>query len=134
MAVNVILEAIGKYKKVGQSKWRAPCPAHGGKDNNLMISEHADGKVGCHCFVCGANGLEVVRSLGLSSKELFPPDDGYERPIITQKMRDLEVQDKIVMAMAEAGASMSLADRRRVRLAEARLASINKIREDNNLS
>lgn len=122
-----ILGNLTKYKKVGEGKYRAPCPVHDGKDNNLMISESPDGKIGCHCFVCGANGLDVVGALGLSPAELFPPEDKYERPVVTKKMIEQLTQDKLIVMMYESDSgSKSLADRRRYRQAKARIAGIEE--------
>lgn len=124
MALATILDRLPKSRPAGQGKYRAPCPVHNGKDFNLMLSEDASGKVGCHCFVCGANGMAVVEALGLETAELFAPDDGYSRPIVTQQMRDLNIEDSVycdIFEVEEKMRRMTLEERRRYRLARARM-------------
>lgn len=129
MSIEAILHALPIFKNYGK-KFRAPCPVHDGKDMNLMISERQDGSVGAYCFVCGANGLAVVDALGVDRKELFPADQDYERPVFTREMKITEAQDQLVVAMAEHRAwdSMSLQDKRRVKLAKSRLESFDEMR------
>lgn len=128
MPVNNILNCIDKVRNAGQDKWRIPCPSHGGKGFNMMISERPDRSVGAHCFVCGANGLDLVESLGLPVSELFSPDSEYERPVITRKMREeAEIDRSVLMIAANAektGQRLTLEDKRRIRLAKARLEGI----------
>lgn len=130
MAIETILRALPIYKNYGKN-FRAPCPVHDGKDMNLMLSERPDGSVGAHCFVCGANGLAVVDALSVDRKELFPPDDGYEPPRFSREMQITEAQDQLVIAMAEnrPRESLSLEDKRRIKLAEARLEGIQEIKD-----
>jgi putative DNA primase/helicase len=54
------------------SGWKASCPAHDGEDHNLKISEGTDGTVllKCHSHECGAK--EIVESIGLDIRDLFP--------------------------------------------------------------
>lgn len=137
MSIEAILNALPVYKNYGK-KFRAPCPVHDGKEMNLMISERTDGSVGAHCFVCGANGLAVVDALGVDRKELFPPDDGYRPQAMTREMRVTYGQDQLVIAMAERipEEAMTLEDRRRLKLAKARVEGIESIlaRHDNNVT
>lgn len=132
MALATILNSLPKSRNAGQGKYRAPCPVHQGKDFNLMLSEDATGKVGCHCFVCGANGVDVVEALGLSTKELFPPDDGYVRPVVTQKMREQYVEDGVysdIYRQESTTRKMTLEEKRRNRKAEARRVGIKQMQE-----
>lgn len=132
MALAKILDSLPKSRPAGQGKYRAPCPVHNGKDFNLMLSEDASGKVGCHCFVCGANGLAVVEALGLSTSELFPPEDGYVRPMVTEKMKSQKIEDSIyqsIYADESKNRRMTLEERRRNRKAEARLEGIRQMQE-----
>jgi len=128
MAIEAILNALPKYKKYGK-KFRAPCVVHDGKDFNLMISERSDGSVGCYCFVCHANGLDVVDALGVNRSELFPPDSEYKRQPVTNDMRDKYAQDAMVLAMAEKApeGSLTLADKRRIKLAKGRMEGIEQL-------
>jgi len=124
MTVQAILNKLPKYKASGQNKWRAPCPVHEGKDLNMIISEDETGKVGMHCFVCNANGVEVVQALGLPMAELFPPDDGYSRPAITARMQSKCLEDQIFVSIYDEEAknrSMTLIEKRQYRAAKARI-------------
>ena len=126
--LKTILERLPKSRPSGQGKYRAPCPVHEGKDFNLMLSEDPTGKVGCHCFVCGANGIAVVEALGLPVAELFPPDDGYVQPVITGRMREEKLVDQIFCDIYERDSesrSMTLEEKRRYRKAKARIEGFN---------
>lgn len=128
MSIEVILNALPRYRQYGK-KWRAPCPVHDGKDLNLMLSERSDGSVGGYCFVCGANAVDVADALGVDKKEVFAPDSEYKRPVISREMEQHEREDKLVIMMAEQNPPQTLADKRRVKLAHARLEGIQRLRE-----
>lgn len=129
MSIDVVLNALDNVRKSGKDKWRAACPVHNGKDRNLMISERSDGSVGVYCFVCGAGGLDITEAIGVSNKEIFAPGSDYKAPMISKKMLNEEQQDRLVLAMAEKMPPQTLADRRRVQLAQSRLEGIQMIRE-----
>lgn len=131
MTIEAILNRLDKHRRVGENKYRAPCPVHQGKDLNMMLSERSDGSVGVHCFVCGATGMEVVEALGLPVKELFAENTEYVPPKITSKMRQQEAEDEIVLLIAKnADQKLSLDDKRRIRLARHRLASISALKNE----
>lgn len=127
MAIEAILNALPKYRKNGD-KYRAPCPHHGGKDMNLIISERDDGSVGCYCFVCHANGLQVCDALGVDRKELFAPDADWKPSGMSREMKVTYAQDLLVVAMGESRPrdSLSLEDKRRLKLAQARIEGIEQ--------
>ena len=131
MSVHNILQRLERVQQAGKSRWRAPCPVHQGKDRNLIVSERTDGSVGAHCFVCGAGGPELVEALGLPIKEIFSPDSDYVRPAVTAKMYEEKLADEMVMLMynqeIRAGRRVSWEDKKRVRLAQARLEGISAI-------
>lgn len=128
MTIETILNKLPKFRSQGGNKFRAPCPVHDGKDFNLLLSEDATGKVGAHCFVCGANGLAVVNALGLSSAELFPPDDHYQRPAVTTQMKNkkLEAQCFIDIYREESKKRpMTLEEKRGLKKAQALVAGVD---------
>tara|TARA_R100000951_G_scaffold71345_1_gene60111 strand:- start:638 stop:1045 length:408 start_codon:yes stop_codon:yes gene_type:complete len=133
VTVQNVLARLDKVRTAGESKWRCPCPVHAGKDFNMMISERRDGSVGVHCFVCGATGTELMEVLGLPMKELFAEDSEYVRPIVNTKMREQKLEDEIVLDIAksatETGTKLSLEDKRRIRLARHRIASIENLEQ-----
>ena len=131
MTIETILNALPKTRTAGDHKWRAPCPVHQGKDLNMMLSERSDGSVGVHCFVCGATGIEVVEALGLPVKELFADDSGYQPPKINRQMKQQAMEDEMVLMIANnPNQKLTLEDKRRIRLARHRLASISAMEND----
>lgn len=132
MTIQNVLSRLDRVVPAGKDKWRAPCPVHNGKDRNLMVSERSDGSVGAHCFVCGAKGPEVCEALGLALKEIFSPDSEYVHNVYTSKMREQELEDSMVLSIAESdqsnGRRLTWEDKKRIRLAKARLEGINALK------
>lgn len=128
MTVETILNQFAKVRNSGQDKWRVPCPVHDGKGFNMSIKECSDGTVLAHCFVCGADGPALCQSLGLPLSEIFPPDREYVRPVFTKKMQQEALEDEIVLSIASETRKLTLDDKRRIRLAKARLEGIDQIR------
>ena len=96
-----------------------------------MLSERSDGSVGVHCFVCGATGIEVVEALGWPVKELFSEDTDYQPPKINRKMREQAMEDEMVLMIASnPNQKLTLEDKRRIRLARHRLASISALENE----
>ena len=59
-------------RQVAAGRWRARCPAHGGKNRNVLsIGETTDGVVLVKCHH-GCTAAEVVAALGLELADLFP--------------------------------------------------------------
>lgn len=76
---NVILGRLQNKRKY-QDGWRADCPVREHKsDQTVWVSERDDGSVGLHCFA-GCTPLNVVHSLGLEMKDLFPRPVGDLSP------------------------------------------------------
>lgn len=128
MTVQTILNRLDKVRSTGTDKWRTPCPVHNGKNYNMSIKECADGTVLAHCFVCGADGPSLCESLGLPVSEIFPPDNDYVRPVITKKMQQEAFEDEFVISIASQQRKLTLEDKRRLRLAKARLEGIEQIK------
>lgn len=134
--INELLDKLERVRSTGRDKWVACCPVHGDKNPSMSVAEK-DGRVLCHCFSCGANGLEVVQALGLSPSVLFekPLEQGY---IPKRIYEELEV-DRLVIAgykeMEKAGKPLSYKDFKRVRLARNRIDVLeNKLLEQNNIN
>jgi hypothetical protein len=60
--------------------------------------------------------------------EIFPPNQDYIRPVLTKKMQQEALEDEIVLSIANQSRTLSLEDKRRVRLAKARLEGIQQIK------
>ena len=53
-----------------------------------------------HCFSCGADGLALVKALGLPTSILFPEGSEYVRPTVTQAMKDRALIDAFILNQA----------------------------------
>lgn len=75
----MITDYLNGVKQTRHNHYVALCPCHKEKTPSLSITIADDGKTICHCFGCGANGLDVVDALGLTTGELFPDDGDFNR-------------------------------------------------------
>ncbi len=75
MTAEAILSRLDAVRQVGAGRWRARCPAHDGKNRNVLsIGETSDGTVLLKCF-CGCTVAQVVSAVGLEFADLFPRID-----------------------------------------------------------
>lgn len=65
-----------RVKYTGKNSYMAQCPCHEDKEPSLAVSEGDDGRVLLKCFA-GCRTEDIVKALGLSMADLFPPK---ERP------------------------------------------------------
>jgi hypothetical protein len=73
MSAEPILSKLDGVKSTGPNRWLARCSVHNEKTPSLAVRLLDDGRILMHCFGCGANGIEIIQSLGLDPAELFPP-------------------------------------------------------------
>jgi hypothetical protein len=66
-----VLSKLKKVKYIGSSRHMAECPCHDDREASLSISTGDDGRVLLKCFA-GCTAEEIVKSLGLNMKDLFP--------------------------------------------------------------
>ena len=72
MTVDALLSKLEGVKQVAHGRWRARCPAHDGKNVNVLsIGETTDGTVLLKCFA-GCTVTDVVGAVGLNLADLFP--------------------------------------------------------------
>jgi len=126
--VQQLLAALDNPKPNGKDRYRAKCPVHGGSNPTaLSIRLNQDGSVSANCFSCGANGLDLYRSLGLDLDELF---GGKENTFIPNGIKDQLEEDKYFIAIYKSdvnrGIKPTLADKRRYKLSIARIDGIKK--------
>lgn len=69
--VNVLLSRLEKVRKNGGS-WRACCPAHGGKDANLKVSQTLEGHILVKCFSHGCAVEDIVGAVGFTLQDIMP--------------------------------------------------------------
>lgn len=113
-----LISRLDKVKRSGFSV-RARCPVHGSKGQTLSVSEKDGGYIVANCFSCGADGLALVEALGLPVSILFPEDQEYIRPAITQQMKRQNMADGLIVQMS--GQAHTLEDVRTVTRSRERL-------------
>ena len=122
-----LLAALGNNIKPRGKDWLARCPVHNDKDFAMSVKQVSDGSVIAHCFSCGANGLDLYKSLGLDLDELF---GGKENTFIPNGIKDQLEEDKYFIAIYKSdvnrGIKPTLADKRRYKLSIARIDGIKK--------
>ena len=73
--IDAVLSRLDGFKlrENGRDRWRACCPAHGGKNASaLSIGVGADEQVLLRCWH-GCEVEQVAHALGLELSDLFPP-------------------------------------------------------------
>jgi len=124
--LDEILPHLEKVKSTGKEKYKACCPVHNEKNPSMDMTEK-DGKVLIHCHACGANGLSVVRALGLPVGLLFndPLDNHsasiYQRNKLLDELRDAKLYVAIYEAAEKRGDYIKMTDKRLYR------KNINKV-------
>ncbi len=128
-----LLTALGSdVKPAGKDKWMARCPVHQDKDFAMQISIRPDNSVGAYCHACGANGLDLYKALGINLDELFGDKkrDIHDKPYLPNDLRKQYTVDKIVLDINDydlsIGRTISYQDKKRVRLATARIRGIEE--------
>lgn len=134
--VEELLDRLEKVRSTGKDKWTACCPVHGDKRPSMSIAEK-DGRVLCHCFSCGANGLDVVEALGLPKSVLFEKE--LPKGHIPKKLKDEVAVDRFVIEgakqMEKNGKPLSYNDFKRLRLAKSRIEAYEeRLLEQNNIN
>lgn len=108
----------------------------GSNPTALSIQQNADSSYMMICHNCGANGVDVFRALGLQLDELFGEHNKkYERPVISRKLQAELKEDRIFIAIYDAGKergeSILYSDHQRYRLSTNRIAGIERLQNRN---
>jgi hypothetical protein len=75
MSVDKLLSRLDGVHQVAHGRWRARCPAHDGKNRDVLsVGETNDGTVLLKCFH-GCTAAEVVKAVGLELHDLFPASE-----------------------------------------------------------
>ncbi len=87
--IDLVLSRLDAFKlrENGRDRWRACCPAHGGKNPSaLSIGVGADDQVLLRCWH-GCEVEQVAHALGLELADLFPPkpQNGHGGPPIKRR-------------------------------------------------
>ena len=120
--MNKLLNALGDRVKPAGKDYIARCPIHNDKDFAMSIRQADDGSVLAHCFGCEANGFDLYQHLGLDLDELFG-GKRLERTKewIPPRVKDEYDQDRLVVAMFESATEATWQDKKRYRVAIARI-------------
>jgi len=71
MSADTLLSQLARFKRTGNNRWLACCPAHLDKRPSLAVRELDDERVLIHCFA-GCSVEEVLDAVGLELDALFP--------------------------------------------------------------
>ena len=133
-SIDTILIALDGVKSYSKGRYKALCPVHSEKHPSLSITDLGDGRIIMHCFGCGANGLDVVKALGISPEELFPEKPKNERGGHKAERKPFPATDILESLLHEAtiimlasndminNVPMSETDFERIKLANSRIA------------
>jgi len=74
-------EFLSRLKNVSKTPngWEACCPAHDDTRPSLSIAVSDDGKILLTCFSNHCHPVQIVGSVGMMTKDLFPPKDDRGR-------------------------------------------------------
>lgn len=93
MSAQDLLDRVQKYKKTGNGKWMATCPAHGDLSPSLSVTELEDGRVLINCYAgCGA--IDVLASVGLDWQTLYPDTTQHYKSL--RRPSEASVEDFVV--------------------------------------
>lgn len=134
--VEELLDRLEKVRSTGKNKWVACCPVHGDKNPSMSVAEK-DGRVLCHCFSCGANGLDVAQALALPASVLFEKE--LPKGHIPKKLKEEVSVDRLVIEgakqMEKNGKPLSYNDFKRLRLAKSRIEAYEeRLSEQNGIN
>ena len=77
--LDQLISRLPGIRKSGERSYRAPCPAHGGRNPNLKVTETSDGRILLMCHSRGCSAEEIVNSVGLQLSDIMPDDPTYHR-------------------------------------------------------
>lgn len=80
-----------RARRYGKGKWMAKCPVHHEKSASLSIRDMGN-RIAICCFGCGANGVAVMKALGLKSSDLFYDADRRYDPEVQRQIREVEAR------------------------------------------
>ena len=87
---ELILNHLLKVKQIGAEHWVALCPCHDDHRPSLDVAVK-NNKILMACPVCGADGVRVMETLGLGTRELFGEQSQYPNQSIQKRDRPASV-------------------------------------------
>ena len=125
--IDVVLSRLDRPRKQGGG-WMAKCPAHDDGSPSLSVTEGDGGKVLLHCFG-GCSAHDVVQSIGLDWKDLFPGrlDTEARQEYRRKAAAKAKAEAALVIAMAEATPFLSAEDEAYLQQARANLQQAEQV-------
>ena len=139
MSAAVLIARLNGVRRTATGRWLAKCPVHDDRRPSLAVAELEDGRVLLHCFA-GCATQEVLRALGLTFGDLFPPRPLGER--LPRLRRPFPAADVLQAVAYEAlivyfcartldeGKQLRTPERERLRLAVSRLQHAVEVSRD----
>ena len=135
-AIENIISAIeistGKTAHRSGDNYRLPCPAHGGEDHNLSLSDGTD-RVLMHCHSHGCDPKDILESIGMNIKDVYfeqlSPEQSKKHAIQSSKIQILNslLSEVQILALwlndALKGKESSTEDKARVGVAFSRIVN-----------
>jgi hypothetical protein len=69
-ALNTLLSRLEKVQSIGNSRYKALCPAHDDRSPSLAIKDD-ENRLLLHCF-CGCDTADVLGAIGLTFADIMP--------------------------------------------------------------
>ena len=101
--LELLLSRLDKVRRTGAHTHIACCPHHGDKNPSMQITE-TDNRVLIHCFSQGCGSAEILDSIGLDHRVLYPEDDGSYNPRQRVKVDPIDaIYVEVYMAQRRSG-------------------------------
>lgn len=71
MSADALIGRLDAVRRMGDRRWMARCPVHGGCWPALSIRQFGDGTVLIRCFE-GCCPADILAAVGLELRDLFP--------------------------------------------------------------
>ena len=114
--ISDLLSRLNRVRAKGKNTWIACCPAHDDREPSLAIALADDGRILLKCFA-GCEALEIVHTMGLELKDLFPQNGltpygkmqqlNHDYQQRTKQQQDVD-NAKIVMTLYESNKEKKL--------------------------
>lgn len=100
-ALELVLSRLASPRQQGPDRWRAACPACGGRNRStLSVGARDTGAVLLKCWKEGCGPETIAAALGLQVEDLFPPREATGSS--PRRRRLLSAQQALELLDAEA--------------------------------
>lgn len=92
--VNLIEQHTGKPVRRCGTGFRALCPAHGGMNHNLFVSQDNE-KTWFHCHSNGCHPEDICQSLGIELSDLFFQKIEKQKPVVIDEQAEMTLKEVV---------------------------------------